>query len=145
MREKAKEWFGRYALAVTLGTAAALTAANISQYYFDNVVISAFIASIADALVGYGVLITKDIRERIKMDGKLTWTGFWKVVRNMFIEFGPAEYLDTYVFRPFFFSVFPLFIPHYSLAILLGSLTTEITYFIPVIFSYEMRKKMFKD
>lgn len=141
MSKKTYEWFGRYALPIALGTVSALVMANVSYKLYGNLILSAFLATLADAIVGYGIIIYKDLKEMKLADGKITFKSFAVVFRNMVLEFGPASYLDSYVFRPLFFSIYPLFIESYTLAILLGSLTAEITYLIPVIVSYEMRKK----
>ncbi len=126
-----------------LGTISALIVANVSYFLFRNTIVSAFLATGADFIVGYGTIAYRDIKSR--KDKGLGFAGFLKVIRNMVVEFGPGEYLDSFVFRPFYFSIFPYLIHNYSLAILAGSLTAEITYFVPVIIFYEARKKIFKD
>ena len=63
----------------------------------------------------------------------------------MIVEFGPAEYLDSFLIRPLYLSLFPYLIDNYQIAILLGSIFAEITYFIPVVIFYEIRKKAFKN
>jgi len=145
MNAKIKEWLDRYAVPIFFATLAALIVANISRNLFGNIILSAFLGSIADFFVAYGIIAYRDINSRKNKDGKLSFVGILKVIRNMIVEFGPSEYLDTFILRPFWLSVFPLFIPNYSLAIILGSLTAEITYFLPVIISYELRKKVFRD
>lgn len=92
-----------------------------------------------------GTIVYKDMQKR-KAEGKMLGvTGFIVQFRNMLIEFGPAEYLDSFAIRPFYLSFLPFVIPSYSLAILIGTVLADITYFIPTIISYEFRKKTFKD
>lgn len=145
MRKKVREWVSRYFLPVAAGTIAALITSALIYDAYGNLVLAAALATLADAIVGYSIIIYRDCRARYEREGALTWVGFVKVVRNMVLEFGPASYLDSYVFRPLFFATFPLVIENYTLAILLGSLTAEITYFIPVILAYELRKRYVKD
>ncbi len=140
MKKKLIEWWKRYSLPVFLGTITAIIIANIVKYFFDNIILAGILGAWSDFIVGYGTIAYRDIKDK----RKVTFINIIKVLRNMLFEFGPAEFLDTFFFRPFFMSVYPLFIANYSLAVLLGSLTAEITYFIPTIISYEIRKKVIK-
>ncbi len=63
----------------------------------------------------------------------------------MVMEFGPAEYLDSFVIRPFFLAVLPSIIQNYSAAIFIGTLLADFIFYVPTIVSYEFRKKVFKD
>jgi hypothetical protein len=137
-RGKLREWAGRYAGPLLIGKALTLIAANAGRLLSGNVIVAAFLGTWADNLGFYGFVAFRDMKGRKAGD-------FLKVGRNMLVEFGPAEYLDSFVVRPLFLSVFPYLIADYSLAVLLGSIAADVTYFIPVIISYESRKRMFKD
>lgn len=145
LKKKLLEWLYRYMPSLVLAIITAVLFANLSLALFGNVILSAIIATWADNIVFYGIIAYRDIKSRKSKDKKITLVGLFKVMRNMFIEFGPAEYFDSLFLRPFYLSVFPYFIPNYSLAILLGSITADFSYFIPTIISYELRKKVFKD
>ena len=134
------EWWRRYSLPVFLGTITAIIIANLVNYFFHNIILAGILGAWSDFIVGYGTIAYRDIKNK----EKVSLFNILKVIRNMLFEFGPAEILDTFFFRPFFMSVYPLFIANYSLAVLLGSLTAEITYFIPTIISYEVRKRVIK-
>jgi hypothetical protein len=140
-RKKIYEWIDRYSIPLVLSTVAAVLVANLSQLLFHNLIISAFLATWADNIIFYGMMAYKEIKSR----ERYSFADYFKVLRNLIMEFGPAEILDSFVIRPFLLSVFPLFVPNYSLAILLASVAAEITYFIPVIIFYEIRKKIFKN
>jgi hypothetical protein len=139
-KRKTKEWLNRYGLATALSFPAALAAAYLSKP-FANVVATAYLATLAATISFYATIAVKDVKGR----KKITVPELLKVARNMIVEFGPAEYLDSFLIRPFMLYLFPLFIGNFSLAILAGNAVTDVTYFIPVIFSYEARKKLFKD
>lgn len=133
-------WVKRYSFPLIVGTVGAITLANISKLFFGNI-ISAYVATWTDNILFYGILSYRDIRSRKTH----SLTDFIKVFRNLIIEFGPGEYLDSFLIRPLYLATFPLFISNYSLAILLGSFAAEITFFFPVVLSYEARRKMFGD
>lgn len=141
MKRKVIEWLRRYSLPLIIGYILTLSVASGTKLLFGSLVVAAYFATWADNCGFYGTIAYRDLKAR----GKLSFSNFFKVIRDMIVEFGPAEYVDSFVLRPLFLATFPLFISNYPLAILLGSLTAEITFFIPVIISYEFRKKAFKD
>ncbi len=147
MRRKLNEWFNRYALAEFVGLIFALIFSSISMLLFGNIVLSAFVATWAENFGFYGIIVYRDLNQRKKLKNgkKLEIADYAKQLRNAVMEFGPAEYIDSFAIRPFLLSVLPLLIPNYALAILVGSLLANITYYIPTIASYELRKKTFKD
>jgi len=112
---------------------------------FNNLIIAAYIGTWADNFGYYGIILFKDLRERRKKDKGVKSVGFLKVLRNLTIEFGPAEYLDSFLLRPFYLTVVPLFIPFYNIAIIVGTVLADITFYLPTILGYESRKKVFKD
>ncbi|HLD05447.1 MAG TPA: hypothetical protein VJG90_07035 [Candidatus Nanoarchaeia archaeon] len=61
--------------------------------------------------------------------------------RNLIVEFGPVEYLDSFVLRPFWLAVMPTLISNYTFAIFIGTILADITYYVPTIFFYELRKR----
>lgn len=145
LKYKVKEWFQRYAIAELIGIILALIVSNLTMLLFNNAIIAAFLATWADNLGFYGTIIINDLKLRKKKDNKIGIKSILKLARNIIIEFGPAEYLDSFAIRPFYLAIFPLLISNYSLAILIGTLLADVTYFIPTIISYEFRKKTLKD
>lgn len=144
-KDKVKEWVCRYGLSLTLAIPAAVITAKLVYSVSGSLVVAALAATWADNIVFYGLIAYKDLKRRKRRSTKSALHGMLKLMRNMIFEFSPAEYLDSFLIRPFYLSVFPYLIANYSLAIFLGSLAAEISYFIPTILAYELRKKVFKD
>ncbi|HLC66314.1 MAG TPA: hypothetical protein VJK52_01605 [Candidatus Nanoarchaeia archaeon] len=143
---KIREWIGRYGIAELWSFAIGLVLTVLFYSAFQSIVGSAFVGSFVQTAVFYLVIAYRDVRERMLRDGKqFGLTSVWKLTRNMILEFGPAEYLDTFIIRPFLFSIFPLFVPLYPLAITLATVVADITYYLPVISTYEIRKKYLND
>ena len=145
LRKKLNEWFRRYAVAEFIGLILTLIFSNISMMLFENIILSGFIATWADNLGFYGTIVFNDLKEREKRNKKLELSDYLKQFRNVILEFGPAEYLDSFVIRPSYLILFPHLISNYSLAIFIGTVLADVTYYIPTIISYEFRKKIFKD
>lgn len=144
-RRKVKEWLNRYAAPLVLSTSGAIITANLIMALTHNKILAAFAGTWSDNFIFYSFMALKDLRGK-KIDNIRTGLViFIKLIRNLIIEFGPAEYLDSFVLRPFYMAVFPIFISNYSLAILFASLSAEISFFIPTISFYELRKKIFND
>lgn len=144
-KNKIREWVCRYGPSLVLAIAAAVIIAKLVYSIFGNLVVAALAATWADNIMFYGLIAYRDFKRRKKKDKEFTIVGVFKLMRNMIFEFSPAEYLDSFLLRPFYLSVFPYFIENYSLAIFLGSLAADISYFIPTILAYELRKKVFRD
>ncbi|MBT7903074.1 hypothetical protein HN587_04355 [Candidatus Woesearchaeota archaeon] len=145
LKKKVKEWFNRYAFAEFIGLILAIICSYISMQLTGNIIVSGFLATWADNLGFYGTIIYRDLREKRKMKDKAHTKNYLIQLRNIFIEFGPAEYLDSFLIRPFYLIFFPYMMSNYSLAILIGTILADITFFIPTIISYEFRKKIFKN
>lgn len=145
IKNKLKEWFRRYALAEFIALILALIFSNLSMLLFGNIILAGFIGTWADNLGFYGIITYMDLREDLKRKGKLKIKDYLIELRNDIIEFGPAEYLDSFVIRPFYLSFLPYIMSNYSFAVIIGTILADITYYIPTVASYEFRKKIFKD
>ena len=142
-KNKTKEWLKRYSTPLILATLAAIISATIIKILTGNNIIAGILATWIDNITFYGYIYIKDLKKNKKEGSRIT--NISKQLRNMIVEFGPAEYLDSFLIRPFYLSLFPYLIDNYQIAILLGSICAEITYFIPVVIFYEIRKKTFKN
>lgn len=129
---------------ILLATLAAIISATAFKFLTGNNIVAGVLATWVDNVVFYGYISFQDLKKKRRKRGLSLGTLF-RHMRNMFVEFGPAEYLDSFLLRPFYLSSFPYVIGNYPLAILLGSVAAEVTFFIPVIIFYELRKKVFKD
>jgi len=139
------EWLRRYVYPLIFATLAEIISAIFVYYLFRNLILSAVIATIAGNVIFYFTLAYRDIKQRKSEDKKITIISVFKVARNLIIEFGPAEYLDSYISRPFLLVICPMFITPYFLGATVGSIMAEIFYVVFVLSSYEFRKKLLKD
>ncbi len=143
MKTKLLEWWRRYWLAELLSLIMAMVSSRIVYSSTHSLIISAFISTWLTNAVFYATIAYRDLH--IRKHKPLTLTNIAKTIRNIVLEFGPAEYLDSFVLRPFYLSFFPFIITNYSFAIFLGTIASDITFYIPTIFSYEMRKKYLSE
>ena len=145
MIHKTKDWIKRYGLAEIICTLSVLSSAALTYHFTNSLVLSAIVATIADNVGYYGTIFVQDMIERIKHHEKITLGGSIIVIRNMFLEFGAGEALDSILIRPLAMYWFPVWIGDHMLGILVGKFAADITFYIPTVISYELRKKYLKD
>ncbi len=144
MNSKIKEWLNRYLIAELISIAFAMLSALLADIIFHNSIITALAATWMSNVGFYGIMVSKDIKAKKKLHGKVTLRIYLKTLIGLVVEFGPAEYLDTFVIRPIILYVFPIIFGNLALGIFLGTMVANITYYLPVIISYELKKKYLK-
>ncbi|MFA6065110.1 MAG: hypothetical protein WCW44_04965 [archaeon] len=148
MKKKIIEWIKRYAPAEVFAIAGALLGASISLFLTNNPIVSAYGATLGETILYYGFILARDMyisnKEHKKSNLKYTLVSFLKNIRNLLIEFTPAEVLDTLLIRPFCMYLFPLLLGNFYLGILAGKIAADVVFYIPVIMGYEFRKKYLK-
>ncbi len=144
MKHKLREWIGRYGIAESMAILFVLVFSNLIRFITGSTIIAAVITPWFENLGFYGTIAYRDLKNHKKNHGNITFGSIIKIAIGNIIEFGPAEYFDSLLLRPFFLGVFPLFIPNYTLAVFLGSMAANVTFYIPTIISYELKKKVIK-
>jgi hypothetical protein len=142
---KILEWIKRYLPAEILAIMGALAGGMITHFLFHNQVITALGGTWGENIGFYGKILYSDIRDRSLRDERITFVGMLKVLRNIVIEFGPGEYLDSFVIRPAAMYFFPKVTGNVVLGLFLGKISADVTFYLPTIIAYEFRKKYFKD
>lgn len=144
MKSKLKEWLNRYLIAELISILFAMLSAYFADMILHNPLVTALAATWMSNVGFYGAIVYRDIKAKKKLHGKVTLRIYLKTFIGMSVEFGPAEYLDTFVVRPFILYLFPIIFGNLALGIFLGIMAANITYYVPVIVSYEMKKKYLK-
>jgi len=145
VKSKIREWIRRYLLADILSTLLSLaTAWMINRTTGDNV-LAAFLGSAMASISFYGIIAYSDVQKNLKHQRRHRLTyGFMayvKDLRNLIIEFGPAEILDVLAVRPFLMYLMPKLIGGFLLGTFIGKMIADVIFFIPAIVMYEFRKK----
>ena len=142
LRNKIQEWSLRYFLPEITALAVMLIFALGMRYTTGSVFLVAILSPWIESLVYYSVIVIRDAK---KQRTSLSFNAWLRLIRNAFIEFGPAEYIDNMIIRPFYLWSFPQVIPQYALALFLASMAANVTFYIPTILSYELRKKYLRE
>lgn len=144
MRIKVREWIKRYGPAEVCGLIGALIGGGVSHWYFQNNVLSALGGTWGENIGYYATIISRDLQHHKKLRGMLDIASILKIIRNLAIEFGPAEYLDSFLVRPFMMYIFPKVTNNLMFGLILGKFAADAIFYIPTIISYELKKKVIK-
>lgn len=149
MKHKYKEWVKRYLPAEVLGTITAVIAARMALGMSDNALAAAAAGTLGENVGYYGYIIVRDVVSSVRRHSanqmRYGLVAFAKDMRNIIIEFGFAEIVDTFFVRPFWLYTMPRLVGHFELGILLGKLAADVTFYIPAVIGYEFRKKKFHE
>ncbi len=146
---KLLEWLRRYLPAEIAGTITALGAAYAVKEMTGSYITAAIAGSIAESIGYYGVASLREIirywehHHHHATPRRLLLTGV-HTLRDMLIEFGPAEVIDSIFIRPFLFVLIPkLLAGHYLFALLVAKLLADVFFYGIAIIGYEAKKKLY--
>lgn len=149
MWKKLREWGGRYLPAEVFATIGALLGAGVTYYLTDNRFFSAYVGTMGENIGYYGFIIIRDFVisfQNHKQNGvKFGFRSFVKNIRNLILEFGFSETLDSMIVRPFCMYVVPLFVGNYVIGVFIGKIIADIIFYIPTIIAYELKKEYLID
>jgi hypothetical protein len=146
VRRKLREWGWRYLPAEVVGTATALAAALTVHAASGSLVSAAVAGTIGEGLGFYGCMA---VREALVHDSRHRHHGRWKrlwltgaaTVRDMLIEFGPAEIVDSFLARPLLMYLMPSLLHDVTTGILAGKLAADVVFYGLAIGAYELRRQ----
>lgn len=130
-------WLRRYGLAEAAGTVAALAGAWLAYHMSGNELAAALAANWAEAIAYYGVIVVADLRA-VK---SASLRDIVAVLRNMLVEFGPAEVLNLTLLRNTTLLAGITLAPSLVVGVLAGKLIADILFYLPTIASYELIRR----
>jgi hypothetical protein len=146
LKVKLIEWTRRYAGPEIAGTVAAFSVAWYVNQASNSLAAAAIAGSIAETIGYYGYAGVREAlfhfarhhhRPRLS---RYLMTG-WHTIRDMLIEFGPSELVDSLLLRPLFMYLFPLLLDNFALGIVLGKLAADVVFYAGAAIMYELKKK----
>lgn len=134
--ERIRAWLWRYGPAELLGSAAALLGALFATRGGGGELGAAAAANWAEFFAYYGLIIARDVRAL----ERLTPQGVRRTVRDLVLEFGPAELLNILV-RNATLYLGIVALPSLALGVLAGKLVADVLFYLPAIVSYELLRR----
>lgn len=138
MKKKLKTWFKRYLPAEIAGTVSAILLPTIVYAVSGNTLLMAICGTLGENVGFYGTMLIRELNHSKKSCGQFH---ILKNCRNLILEFGIAETIDSFLIRPatMFFTV-SLF-NNLQIGILVGKIAADVIFYIPTIISYELIKR----
>ena len=126
-----REWGRRYIPAEIFGIIGAVLGSVAVYAVTNNRIASAYAGTLGENIFYYGFILAREFRNNNILES----------IRNIIIEFGPAEMLDSMIVRPFCMFLFPIILDSYAIGIIAGKLFADVIFYIPTVISYELRKR----
>jgi len=120
---RVKLWIRRYGLAELLGTTCALLSALAAARLGANGVTIAVAGAWGEVVGFYLPMLLQEFHAQ-RRNRKLP-RALWYTLRNLLLEFGPAELLDTGLLRPTLIVGVVQLIPHLALGVIAGKLLSD--------------------
>jgi hypothetical protein len=144
-RAKGAEWLRRYGVAEVAGLCTAIAGAFAVRALTGSEIAGAYGGAIGENLGYYGVIVGREIvhdrRAAFALDRRYGLAGAGRTARGLILEFGIAEALDSGLLRPFAMAMGVRFFGH-GLGIIAGKLAADLTFYVPVICAYELRRHL---
>lgn len=138
MQKKIKIWIKRYLPAEISSIVLGFVITLLSYHFTQNKLLSAYIGTIADNLGYYGFLFLRDFKQKKNRN-------FFKILKNIYLEFGIAEFFDSLFIRAFSIYFFSNLISPYGVGVIIGKICADIIFYMQIIFVYEMMHKRKKQ
>lgn len=137
-----RRWLARYGPSELLGTVAAVGVAVSIHGLTGSAVVAAYAGAVAENIVFYGIIFLRESIREAHLAGvrgrAFGSADLLPVARNLVLEFGVAETLDTLVVRPLFMGL-GLGLVGGNLGALAGKLMADVVFYGPVLAAYEWR------
>jgi hypothetical protein len=143
-RRPLRDWLARYGPAEVAGTGGALLGAYLAHALTGSEIAAAYGGTIGENLGFYGVMITREVRadyRRHRGEGRAYGARQWlQTASHLVLEFGFAELLDSALIRPLAMATGTYYLGR-GLGVPAGKLLADVIFYVPVIFSYELRRR----
>lgn len=147
LKRKLREWLRRYLPAEITGTITALFGATLGHALSGgSLVVAAYAGTIGENIGYYGYFAVKESMRHYRAHAhhatarRIMVSGL-KTVRDMMVEFGPAELLDSFIVRPLLMYLGPQLVGHFQVGIFAGKVAADVIFYSLAIIGYEIRKR----
>jgi hypothetical protein len=145
---RGREWLRRYLPAEIAGVLAALGGALAAHRVSDSPVAAAVAGSACETVGYYATIGWRDFNWQYRaLDGvaptRRAWLTAGRTARDLAVEFGPAEVIDSAFVRPTLMYAGPLLTGQFLAGTLLGKLAADVVFYTFAITGYEVRKRLF--
>lgn len=134
-------WLRRYGPSEVVGTVAALLAAGAAFQLSGSRAAAALAATWAECVVYYALIVGATLAA----GGDFTPRRLLIALRNLLIEFGPAELLDSLLLRPAALYGAMTLTPTLAVGTIVGKLVADLCFYTLAILALELRTRLLPD
>jgi hypothetical protein len=127
-------WLRRYLPAELVCTPCALLAGFAANQLTGSPAAAAVAATWGENLGFYGMMLGRELARRRDL------RALPAIVRDLFIEFGPAEALDSFLLRPASIYAGLALVPHPALGMVAGKIAADLSFYTPAILTHELQR-----
>lgn len=127
-------WLRRYGPAELLSVVVTLGSSWLALSLSDSILVAAVAGTWAEFLAYYGVMTARELRAR----GPSSPRNALRCARDLLLEFGPAELLDSALIRPAALAAGLAAAPSPALGALAGKLVADVAFYLATIVCYEL-------
>ena len=142
-RAKGAEWLGRYGVAEVVGLCTAVVGSFAARALIGSEIAAAYGGAIGENVGYYGIIVGRDVvrdrRAAVSLGREYGLVGTAGTARNLILEFGIAETVDSGVIRPLAMALGVRLFGR-AAGIVVGKLAADLTFYVPVICVYELRR-----
>jgi hypothetical protein len=141
---RAGDWLRRYGVAEVVAVCSALGAAWLADAAGAPLLVVAYAAAVGENVGFYGTIVGRQVAHDWRLaaaDGeRYAAPHLWRTTRELLLEFGPAELLDSFLIRPFAMGLGVRLLGR-DAGVVAGKLAADVTFYLPVIMTYELRRQ----
>ena len=137
---KVLQWCRRYLPSEAAGVLAATLCGLLALWATGEPVWATTAAVAGEGFAYYGVIFGRELRWRMQGGAVRSLLLVLVIVRDLLLEFGPAELADTLLVRPLMIYAGLTLVPVAWLGIALGKLAADFFFYVPTIVIFEMRQ-----
>jgi hypothetical protein len=149
MKTKMEDWVQRYLPAEMISIITTLLFASVARYTTQSYLIAAIAGTFGENVGYYGFLTFQEIRNskkhHRKTHKKYGIMAFLKNIRDLILEFGFAEWVDSGFVRPLFLYVLPKALGNFTVGVVVAKLAADLVFYCLIITAYELRKKYLRN
>ncbi len=134
MRTHLGRWLRRYLPSELLALVAAVAGAQLAYVLSANPALAAVVGAWSETITYYATMLAREVRAHPATPLPIT-------VRNLLLEFGAAEALDSLLVRPALMYAATALLANLTLGVIAGKLAADVFFYLPAITAYELRRR----
>jgi len=144
MWQKFLYYLKRYGFAELIGGLLVIIISSLTFHFTRNKIVAAYAGTIGENIGFYGAIILGDILKAKRNAAIWSWKHVLQVLRNVLIEFGGAELLDSLVVRPGMIYLFTSIFTNYQAGALAGVVAADVVFYGLAVLSSELTRNFRK-